>query len=144
MRKCLLNVWWGTVCYTCPLPFKAYCDALPAVLLRYGKATLWRSDSPTHSGFPTLMYFPAHCSYRHPFQSTNIRLIGLERWIIMKVDRKTSPFVHIAISGQFLVTFSIFLLQPVTAFPEAAIGKRVSTLSITHSLMDSQKCLNKE
>lgn len=41
----------------------------------------------------------------------------------MKVDRKTSPFVRIAISGQFLVIFSIFPLQLVTAFPQAAIGK---------------------
>ncbi|KAF4084045.1 hypothetical protein AMELA_G00124540 [Ameiurus melas] len=39
----------------------------------------------------------------------------------MKVGRKTSPFVRIAICGQFLVIFSIFPLQLVTAFPEAAI-----------------------
>lgn len=43
----------------------------------------------------------------------------------MKVDRKTSPFVRIAFFGQLLVIFSIFPLQLVTAFPEAAIGKKI-------------------
>ncbi|XP_027028457.1 sushi domain-containing protein 4 isoform X1 [Tachysurus fulvidraco] len=42
----------------------------------------------------------------------------------MKVDRKTSPFVRIAFTGQFLVIFSIFPLQLVTAFPQASIAEQ--------------------
>lgn len=123
IRKCHLNV-------LCGIAIQALCHLRRTMALCLLSFCAMERQcyngliySPTHSGFPTLTFPPAFCSYLHPFQSTNIRFFGCERWIIMKVDRKTSPFVRIALTGQFFVIFSIFPLQLVTAFPQASIGK---------------------